>query len=146
MRRLIVTEWMSLDGVVQSPAYADEDTSNGFAHGGWHLPYFEERSISWVLENVTSAGGFLLGRRTYEIFAAHWPKASQEEQALAKPMNELPKYVASKTLTKPLAWQSSQLLEGEVAEAVAALKRVDGRDLLVIGSSGLVPTLMERGL
>lgn len=69
---------MSLDGVVQAPAYANEDTSNGFKHGGWHVPYFDERSLKWVVENVSQAGGFLLGRGTYEMFAAHWPSASAE--------------------------------------------------------------------
>jgi dihydrofolate reductase len=80
MRKLVVFEWMSLDGVVQAPAYADEDTSGGFKHGGWHLRYFEERSMKWVVENVSRAGGYLLGRRTYEVFAAHWPKASRKSR------------------------------------------------------------------
>ena len=75
------------------------------------LRYFEERSMKWVVENVSRAGGFLFGRRTYEVFAAHWPNASPEEQALAQPLNTLPKYVASRTLREPLAWQNSRLLE-----------------------------------
>jgi len=95
---------------------------------------------------VTGAGGYLLGRRTYDVFAAHWPNASQEEQVLARPLNERPKYVASRSLTVPLAWQNSRLLEGDVADAVAALKREDGRPLLAIGSTELVRTLMDRGL
>src|SRR5262245_59548845 len=109
MCKVIVSEWMSLDGVVQAPAYADEDMSGGFPHGGWHLRYFEEHSMKWVIENVSGAGGFLLGRRTYEVFAEHWPNASREEQALAQPLNRLPKYVASNTLREPLAWQNSRL-------------------------------------
>ena len=72
MSKVIVTEWMSLDGVVQSPAYADEDASGGFRHGGWHPRYFEERSMRWVVENVSEAGGFLRGRRTYDVVAALW--------------------------------------------------------------------------
>ena len=146
MRKVIAFEWMSLDGVAQSPAYADEDTSGGFEHGGWHVPYFEERSMKWVIENVSQAGGFLLGRRTYHVFAAHWPKASPEEQALARPLNSLPKYVASRTLREPLAWQSSTLLGGDLAESVAALKREPGNDLLVIGSTELVAALLEHDL
>ena len=146
MRKLIAFEWMSLDGVVQSPAYADEDPSGGFRHGGWHVPYFEERSMKWVIENVSQAGGFLLGRRTYEVFAAHWPKASPEEQALARPLNSLPKYVASRTLREPLAWQSSRLLGSDLADSVAALKREPGNDLLVIGSTELVAALLEHDL
>jgi dihydrofolate reductase len=146
MRKVIVTEWMSLDGVVQAPGAADEDTTGGFAHGGWHLRYFEDLSQKWVVENLTTAGGFLLGRRTYEGFAAHWPTASEEEQVVAQPLNTKPKYVASRTLTEPLGWRNSTVLQGDVAEAVAALKQEDGGDLLVIGSTELVQTLIEHAL
>jgi dihydrofolate reductase len=146
MRKVIADEWMTLDGVVQAPGQADEDTSGGFRHGGWHLPYFDDLSMKWVLENVGGAGGFLLGRRTYEGFAAHWPNASEEEQPLAEPLNTRPKYVASRTLSEPLEWQNSTVLRGDVAEAVAALKRQDGGDLLVIGSTELVRTLVGHDL
>ena len=146
MRKVIVQEWMTLDGVVQAPGAADEDTSGGFRHGGWHLPYFDDLSMKWVLENVSGAGGFLLGRRTYENFGAHWPNASEEEQPLAEPLNTRPKYVASRTLSEPLEWQNSTVLQGDVAEAVAALKRQDGGDLLVIGSTALVQTLVGHDL
>jgi dihydrofolate reductase len=108
--------------------------------------YFDDLAQRWVVESVVKAGGFLLGRRTYEIFAAHWPNASEEEQVLAEPLNTKPKYVASRTLTEPLAWQNSRVLQGDVAEAVAALKQEDGEDLHVIGSSELVQTLVERDL
>jgi len=146
MRKVIVCEWMSLDGVVQAPAYADEDTSGGFKHGGWHLRYFEERSMKWVVENVSQAGGFLFGRRTYDVFAAHWPNASPEEQALAQPLNTLPKYVASRTLKVPLDWQNSRLLDSPIDESVAKLRREDGRDLLVIGSAELAVALLAHDL
>src|ERR671931_814601 len=146
MRKVIVTEWMSLDGVVQAPGAADEDTTGGFEHGGWHLRYFDELSQKWVVENLTGAGGFLLGRRTYEGFASHWPNASEEEQVIAEPLNTRPKYVASTTLAEPLEWQNSTVLRGDVAEAVAALKREDGGDLLVIGSTKLVQTLVGHEL
>src|SRR4051812_22756936 len=76
--------------------------SGGFEHGGWHSQYFDDMSMQWVVENVTSAGGYLLGRGTYELFPAHWPNASEEEQMLARPLSERPKYVASTTLTEPL--------------------------------------------
>jgi len=128
MRKVIADEWMTLDGVIQAPGQADEDIA-----------------LRWV-DSVVTAGGFLLGRRTYEIFAAHWPNASEEEQVLAEPLNTKPKYVASRTLTEPLAWQNSRVLQGDVAEAVAALKQEDGEDLHVIGSSELVQTLVERDL
>ena len=146
MRKVIVNEFMSLDGVVQAPGGADEDTSGGFEHGGWHMRYFDELSQKWVLESIVEAGGFLLGRRTYEGFAAHWPNASEEEQVVAQPLNTRPKYVASRTLTEPLAWQNSTVLQGDVVNAVAALKQEDGGDLLVIGSTELVQTLIEHDL
>jgi dihydrofolate reductase len=146
MRKVIVYEWMSADGVVQAPGAPDEDTDGGFSHGGWHMRYFDDISRNWVVDNLTAAGGFLLGRRTYENFAGHWPKASEEEQVLARPLNTLPKYVASTTLTEPLQWQNATLLRGDVAEAVAALKRQDEADLLVLGSTELVATLLEHDL
>ena len=146
MRKVIVNEFMSLDGVVQAPGGADEDRSGGFEHGGWHLRYFDDVSQTWVLEGILEAGGFLLGRRTYEILAAYWPNASAEEQVLAEPLNTKPKYVASTTLGEPLGWQNSAVLQGDVADAVAALKRDGGADLHVIGSTELVQTLVEHGL
>jgi dihydrofolate reductase len=146
MRRVIVNEFMSLDGVAQAPGAADEDTSGGFEHGGWHLGYFDDVSQKWVVEGLTQAGGFLLGRRTYEIFAAYWPSAPEEEQVVARPLNTLPKYVASRTLSGPLDWQNSTVLQGDVAEAVAALKQEEGDDLHVIGSTELVQTLIAHDL
>jgi dihydrofolate reductase len=146
MRRVIVDEFMTLDGVVQAPGGADEDTSGGFEHGGWHLPFIDDLAQKWILEGIVGAGGFLLGRRTYEIFAAYWPNAGGEEQVIAEPLNTRPKYVASTTLSEPLEWQNSTLLEGDVAEAVAALKQEDGDDVHVIGSTELVQTLIEHDL
>jgi dihydrofolate reductase len=146
MRSVIVNEFMSLDGVVQAPGAADEDASGGFSHGGWHLPYFDELSQQRVVEAIIGAGGFLLGRRTYEIFAGYWPNAPDEEQVIAEPLNTKPKHVASATLSEPLEWQNSKLLQGDVAEAVAALKQQDGADLHVIGSAELVQTLTAHDL
>ncbi|HEX6500130.1 MAG TPA: dihydrofolate reductase family protein [Micromonosporaceae bacterium] len=146
MRKVIANEWMTLDGVVQAPSYPDEDVTGGFAHGGWHSRYFDELSMGWVIENVRGAGGYLLGRGTYEIFAAHWPTAPQDQQVLAEPLNTLPKYVASTTLDEPLGWHNSTLLRGDLGTAVRALKAEDGKDLHVIGSPGLVQTLLVLGL
>ena len=87
MRKLIVNEWMSLDGVAQAPGAEDEETRDGFRHGGWHLTYFDDSSMQWVVDYLEAAGGFVLGRRTYEGFARHWPNASEEEQHVAKPLN-----------------------------------------------------------
>ena len=146
MRQVIVQDWMTLDGVVQAPGLADEDTTGGFEHGGWSLPYFDERGMGWVARNVTEAGGFLLGRRTYEILGSYWPNASEDERVLAEPLNQRPKYVASTTLSEPLEWQNSELLKGEAAAAVEALKRGTGAHLLVIGSTNLMQTLLEHDL
>src|SRR5467141_1976730 len=146
MRKLIVQEWMSLDGVVQAPGSPNEDKSGGFRHGGWHLPYFDDISRNWVVQNLTEASGYLLGRRTYENFAGHWPNASAEERVIAQPLNTKPKYVASATLKEPLVWQNSTLLKGDVASAVRALKQKDGDNLLVIGSAKLVQSLIDFDL
>jgi len=147
VRKLVVNEFLSLDGVAQAPGAADEDPTGGFDHGGWHMRYMEdEMAREWVLRGILDAGGYLLGRRTFEIFAGYWPNAPEEEQVIAEPLNTKPKHVASTTLTEPLGWQSSTVLEGDVAEAVAALKREREDELHVIGSTQLVQTLIEHGL
>ena len=110
------------------------------------MPYFDDVSQAWVVEGLGEAGGFLLGRRTYEIFAAYWPNAPEEEQVVAEPLNTKPKHVATTTLAEPLAWQNSTVLEGELDEAVDALKQENGGDLHVIGSAELVRALIERDL
>jgi dihydrofolate reductase len=147
MRKVIVDEFMSLDGVAQAPGGAEEDPSGGFGYGGWHMQYVEDEAVrEWVVGGIVEAGGFLLGRRTYEIFAAYWPTAPEEARAIAEPLNTKPKYVASTTLTEPLAWENSALLQSELGDAVAALKHEDGGDVHVIGSTQLVQTLIERDL
>jgi dihydrofolate reductase len=100
MRKVVVNEWMSLDGVVQAPGAPDEDRSGGFEHGGWHQRYFDDLSQKQALENIVEAGGFLLGRRAYDVFASYWPNAPEEEQIIAEPLNTKPKYVASTTLSE----------------------------------------------
>lgn len=111
------------------------------------MQYMEdEPTQQWVLQSIVDAGGFLLGRRTYEIFAAYWPNAPEEEQVIAEPLNTKPKHVVSTTLSEPLEWQSSTLVEGDVPGAVAALKEGDGGDLHVIGSTELVRSLLEHDL
>ena len=147
MRKLIVNEFVSMDGVVQAPGGQEEDPSGGFAHGGWHMPYTQdERGRAWVMRYITEMGALVLGRRTYEIFAGYWPNAPEDEAAIAEPFNRLPKYVASTTLTEPLAWNNSSLLRPDVATALRALKEEDGRDLHVIGSARLVRSLLTDDL
>lgn len=146
MRRVIADEWMTLDGVVQAPGDPGEDRSGGFEHGGWHLPYFDELSQTWVVDYLNEAGAFLFGRRTYENLAAYWPNASEEERAIADPLNSKPKYVMSTTLSEPLGWEGSTLLRGDLAEAVLGLKQEEGGDIHVIGSAELVRGLLEHDL
>ena len=146
MRKVIVDEWMTLDGVAQAPMETKEDASGGFQYGGWHVPYADEDFQKWVVRNLNDAGGFIFGRRTYEAFAGHWPNASSEEQAVAGPLNKHPKYVASRTLSEPLEWQNSTVLHGDLKHAVAALKGQDGGNLHVIGSTNLVLDLFKEDL
>ncbi|SCL20487.1 Dihydrofolate reductase [Micromonospora rhizosphaerae] len=144
--KLVVVEWMSLDGVVQAPGAPDEDRSGGFAHGGWHLRWFDETSRQWVVDGLTAASAFLFGRLTYERFAAHWPHVTGPERVVADPLNSKPKYVASTTLASPLAWAHSSLLAGDAAKAVAELKESGEGELHLIGSARLGRTLLEHDL
>ena len=147
MRKLIVNEFVSMDGVAQAPGGREEDPSGGFAHGGWHMRFTQdERAREWVMKYVAEMGGIVLGRRTYENFAGYWPNAPAEESVIAEPLNRVPKYVASTTLTEPLAWNNSSLLRPDVAAAVRALKQEDGGDLHVIGSAQLVRSLLTDDL
>jgi dihydrofolate reductase len=144
MRKVIANEFMSLDGVIQSSG-SDDDPSGGFRHGGWHLPYFDEIAMQWLVEGYQASGGFLFGRRTYELLAGYWPDAGDDQQVVARPLNELPKYVATTTLSDPLGWENARVLQGNVPEAVRALKEGDG-DLHIVGSSRLTQTLIAHDL
>jgi dihydrofolate reductase len=145
MRKLTVSEFVSLDGVMQAPGGADEDTEGGFRDGGWQMGYFDDVAGERIGASMAQTGAFLLGRRTYEIFASYWPTQSDDDP-FAKILNGLPKYVASTTLGEPLAWQNSTLLQGDVAKAVAELKEGEGGNIVVLGSGGLVQTLYENDL
>lgn len=144
MGQLVVTEFLTLDGVAQAPGRPDEDDSGGFVHGGWQAPLFDEASGAVMFERARDLDALLLGRRTYDIFAAYWPHAP-EEIPFTGLLNGAPKYVASRTLSEPLSWSGSSLLPGDVAEAVAAVKQRH-RHVSVIGSLGLVQTLLEARL
>ncbi|WP_328416719.1 dihydrofolate reductase family protein [Micromonospora sp. NBC_00389] len=146
MRKLIADEWMTLDGVVQAPGYDGEDSDGGFQHGGWHMPHMDDITTNWVTKTTVETGAFLFGRRTYEIFASFWPTAPAELATLAEALNNRPKYVASTTLTEPLAWQNSTVLQGDIAKAVASLKQEDGGALHVVGSSQMTRSLIEHNL
>ncbi|GAA1949861.1 dihydrofolate reductase family protein [Amycolatopsis minnesotensis] len=143
MGTLTVMEFASLDGVVQAPG-GEEDAGGGFRHGGWAVPHFDEEMIERIAERTERAAALLLGRGTYDIFAATWPLAEPDDRIGAK-LNGMPKHVASRTL-KTVSWQNSALLTGDAAEAVAALKRDVEGEIQVHGSVGLVQTLLRHDL
>jgi dihydrofolate reductase len=144
MGKLIVTEFVTLDGVAQAPGGPDEDRDGGFAHGGWQAPLLDEEAGGVLFEQARSMDALLLGRRTYEIFAAYWPTAS-EEIPFTELLNRVPKYVASRTLAGPLAWRGSTLLTDSIAESVTSVKERHG-EVHVIGSLDLVQSLLRFGL
>jgi dihydrofolate reductase len=143
MRRLIASTFVSLDGVVQAPGGPTEDESGGFTLGGWTVPFFDESVGQFMDELMGHPFDLVLGRRTYDVFAGFWPTASEEEGA--KPLNDAVKHVASRG-RPDLSWERSQLIEGDVAEGVAALKSQDGPELQVHGSGELLRTLTAAGL
>ena len=143
MRRLMVTAFMTLDGVVQAPGGPEEDDSGGFAFGGWAHPYWDDVLDQTMAQVMGVPFDLVLGRRTYDVFAAYWPNAPEE--AGGKPLNDATKYVASRG-TPSLTWDRSVQIEGDVAEGVARLKQEDGPELQVHGSGGLIQTLMANGL
>jgi dihydrofolate reductase len=145
MRKLTLTQFITLDGVVQSPGGPDEDPSGGFAKGGWLPPFADNPLFGEVMGNrFAKVGGFVLGRKTYEIFAAFWPNIGDEDPTAAK-LNHLPKYVASKTLGSA-DWDHTTILGGDVVEAVTKLKDEDGDELQIHGSGRLAQTLMRHNL
>ena len=145
MRKLVVGAFVSLDGVMQAPGGPNEDREGGFRHGGWLVPYFDEKFGEIMTEWTKRAGAFLLGRKTYEIFAASWPNSTDPADEAATALNTRPKFVASRTLDE-LTWNNSHLLQGDVANAVAKLKANEGGEIQVHGSSHLLQTLLRHDL
>jgi dihydrofolate reductase len=144
MRTLVVAAFVSMDGVVQAPGGPDEDRDGGFAHGGWAAPYIDDEVIAHATGVAARADALLLGRPTYEEFAATWPLAAADDPIGAK-WNTVRKHVASRTLAA-VGWENSTLLRGDVAEAVAELKAEDGGEIQVHGSGQLVQTLLAHDL
>jgi dihydrofolate reductase len=144
MGKLIVTEFVTVDGVAQAPGAPDEDRDGGFTHGGWQAPLLDQEAGGAVFEQARSMDGLLLGRKTYEIFADYWPRAP-EEIPFTGLLNGVPKYVASRTLARPLAWQGSTQVTGDLAESIGALKERHN-EVHVIGSLDLVQSLLRFGL
>jgi dihydrofolate reductase len=143
--QVVVTNHVTLDGVMQGPNAPEEDRRGGFEHGGWAAPNADEVMAKAMAEGIARGGSLLLGRRTYEQMASFWPHQS-DDVPYAKVINERQKYVASRTLKAPLEWRNSTLLDGDAAEAVAGLKERSGEDLGVLGSGDLIQTLMRRDL
>ena len=143
MGELVVNMFTSLDGVLQGPGAPEEDREGGFEYGGWQAPYVDEESGKVIGDNIAGLEALLLGRRTYETFAAYWPRQPAENPIAAR-LNGAPKLVASRTLDT-VGWTNSRLIEGDVAEAVAQLKGEFGR-VDVIGSGDLVQTLLRNDL
>jgi dihydrofolate reductase len=146
MKKLTAIESLTLDGVMQAPARPDEDTRGGFEHGGWAIPYADEVMGRAMGERMAKAegGSLVLGRRTYEDFADVWPK--RKDNPYTEVLNRSEKLVASTTLTEPLPWENSRLLEGDAVDAVAKLKQEPGKDLGILGSGDLVRSLIPRDL
>jgi dihydrofolate reductase len=145
MRKLVVGTFVTLDGVMQAAGGPYEDREGGFAHGGWLVPYVDEQFVKIMAEWTKQAGAFLLGRKTYEMFAASWPNSTDPADESAMALNNRPKYVVSRTLDK-VTWNNSHLLKGHVAEEVSKLKIQEGDEIQVHGSSDLIQTLLQHNL
>jgi dihydrofolate reductase len=142
--KLIVGTFVTLDGVMQAPGGPEEDRSGGFSHGGWLVPYFDETMGRVMTEWIAQADGLLLGRKTYEIFAAHWPHVTRDNPIAAK-LNNVRKHVVSRTLDR-VEWNNSTLIKDDVVDAIKRLKREQGNELQVHGSGDLIQTLLEHDL
>jgi len=143
MRRLITNTFLTLDGVMQAPGGPEEDDSGGFALGGWSVNFWDDKMGQVIGEIMGHPFDLLLGRRTYEIFAAFWPNATDNPGA--KPLNDATKYVVSRSRPE-LTWAESVLIEGDAADGIAELKRQDGPELQVHGSANLLQTLLAHNL
>lgn len=144
MAELSVTVFVTLDGVMQAPGARNEDESDGFTHGGWQAPLFDDDSAAFERDHIAKADAFLLGRRTYEIFADYWPKQTDAADPVANSLTRLPKHVASRTLNE-VTWSGSELVR-DVANEVPMLKNRYGKQIIVYGSGKLVRTLLDSSL
>jgi dihydrofolate reductase len=144
MRKLIVLSFLSLDGVMQAPGGPLEDPTGGFSYGGWSIGYFDDFISKVMVGQMSKPYDLLLGRKTYEIFAAHWPYEKNEDPFAAK-LNSAKKFVVSKTLTK-LDWNNSELIVGDIGKEVRRLKDLDGPEIQVHGSGNLIQTLLKNDL
>jgi dihydrofolate reductase len=144
MRTISVTNNITLDGVMQAPGAASEDTRGGFAHGGWAVPYNDADKGKAMAEGMAKRSSLLFGRRTYEHFFKVWP--GRTDNPFTEVLDNTQKYVASRTLKEPLPWKNSTLLHGDAADAIAQLKKEPGDDLVILGSGDLIHSLAARSL
>jgi dihydrofolate reductase len=145
VRKIIVQEFLTLDGVMQAPGDPEEDKSGGFEHGGWQLAYFDDIFGDAIMSGFAQTGGFLFGRRTYDVFARFWPNQPPDDP-LAPTFNAAQKWVVSTSLSEPLSWENSTLIRGDVPGEIRKIKATDGGDIRVIGSGELVQTLIKEAL
>lgn len=144
-RKLVIQEFITLDGVMQAPGTKDEDTRGGFTRGGWQLPYYDEVIIGTMMERYAASDALLFGGRTYQAFAAYWPTAPSDDP-FAGEMNRLKKYVVADDTVDTAKWQNSEHITGDMVAEITRLKAQDGKDITVIGSGLLAQTLMQNNL
>jgi dihydrofolate reductase len=144
MRKLVVVEFLSLDGVYQGPGAPQEDTEGGFQHGGWQVQYGDEAFGERAIQGLAETDAQLFGRKTYQIMAAYWPKAPADNP-FASHLNSVQKYVVSKTLDT-VDWEPTTVLRGDLVEDITALKDQPGKNITVLGSGVLVQSLLANGL
>jgi dihydrofolate reductase len=145
MRKLIVNNSITLDGVMQAPGRPDEDRRGGFRHGGWAAPYSDPVMAEAAAEGMSGGGAMLFGRRTYEDFAKVWP-SMPADNPFARFLNEVPKHVASRSLRDPLEWNNARVLYGDATRSVARLKLDAQSDIVILGSGELIRSLMPHHL
>jgi dihydrofolate reductase len=146
MRKIVVSEFLTADGVMQGPGDADEDREGGFEHGGWQRAFeFDDDQMQKIGQGMQETDAYLFGRKTYEIFARHWPN-QPDTDPFASVLNPRPKYVVSRTLSEPLPWQNSTLINDNAIERIRDLKQQDGGAISVLGSGELVQALLENDL
>jgi dihydrofolate reductase len=144
MRKLVVIDFLSLDGVMQAPGQPEEDTEGGFKHGGWAVPYHDEGLAESIADSMAVTDAYLFGRKTYENFAAYWPTAPGEIP-FTDHLNNTAKYVVSRTLRNP-GWKNTKVIEGDAVQEMRTLKELPGKRIAVLGSGELVQTLMKNNL